>query len=557
MAYPVTLNGRTYTLADFEGTNYVDGFPDALEDFVTQAGNIYSSTSTTSNSIGAGSKTFTIVSGKPYQVGTPLRIADTAAPTTNWMDGIVTSYSGTTLVVSSVSYSGSGTKTAWSINIGGGGVSYTGTLPVAQGGTGATTALAARTNLGVGTGDSPTFAGIDVTGTVTADGLTVDASAGAILSLNGYTASQNTEVQLVAFREDVSTSKSILDIKTNNGTSLVKRARFDWDGDISFYEHTGTTAKFFWDSSAESLGIGTSSPSAGLLTLSGVDGSSSAGIYFNNTTATNGKSYSLSSGNSGEFMLYDRTSDAYRLFVNTSGNVGIGTSSPSSILDVKSAAPIFGLETTGTVSAGGTVYSELKDSTGTVFTSGFAGLANCYQFSTTAAAGFMRFLTGAQAEALRIDASGHLIAPYGITLGTAVGTYAAANTLDDYEEGTWTPNIGGTATYNHQIANYTKVGRVVTVQFDIDVNAIGSGSTGQLSGLPFTSQNINAPQVGAISYFEDIATACVFLGVYIDNNAQTMQFTGGDSSATTISRNAFAVFGDNTRIIGTVTYMTN
>jgi hypothetical protein len=174
MAYPVTLNGRTYTLADFEGTNYVDGFPDALEDFVTQAGNIYSSTSTTSNSIGAGSKTFTIVSGKPYQVGTPLRIADTAAPTTNWMDGIVTSYSGTTLVVSSVSYSGSGTKTAWSINIGGGGVSYTGTLPVAQGGTGATTALAARTNLGVGTGDSPTFAGIDVTGTVTADGLTVD-----------------------------------------------------------------------------------------------------------------------------------------------------------------------------------------------------------------------------------------------------------------------------------------------------------------------------------------------------------------------------------------------
>lgn len=37
MAFPVTLNGRTYTLADFEGNNYVDGFPDALEDFVTDA----------------------------------------------------------------------------------------------------------------------------------------------------------------------------------------------------------------------------------------------------------------------------------------------------------------------------------------------------------------------------------------------------------------------------------------------------------------------------------------------------------------------------------------
>ena len=99
MAFSVTINGRTYTLADFEGTNYVDGFPDALEDFVTQAGNIYTTTSTSSVAIGAGSKTFTVAdSGKPYIVGTPLRIADVAAPSTNWIDGIVTSYSGTTLI---------------------------------------------------------------------------------------------------------------------------------------------------------------------------------------------------------------------------------------------------------------------------------------------------------------------------------------------------------------------------------------------------------------------------------------------------------------------------
>jgi hypothetical protein len=83
--------------------------------------------------------------------------------------------------------------------------------------------------------------------------------------------------------------------------------------------------------------------------------------------------------------------DANMLFVDGGNDrVGIGTSSPSVTLHVKSANPVFGLETTGTVSAGGTVYSELKDSTGTVFTSGFAGLANCYQFSTSAAAGFMR-----------------------------------------------------------------------------------------------------------------------------------------------------------------------
>jgi len=149
MAFPVTLNGRTYTLTDFEGTNYVDGLPDAFEDFVTQAGQIYSTTSTTSNSIGTGSKTFTVEASKPYQVGTPLRIADTAAVSTNWIDGIVTAYSGTTLTVNAVAYAGSGTKTAWSINIGGGPIAYTGTLPIAQGGTGATTAAAARTNIDV------------------------------------------------------------------------------------------------------------------------------------------------------------------------------------------------------------------------------------------------------------------------------------------------------------------------------------------------------------------------------------------------------------------------
>ena len=44
------------------------------------------------------------------------------------------------------------------------------------------------------------------------------------------------------------------------------------NGDISFYEDTGTTAKFFWDASAESLGIGTSSPSAKLDIESAVSG---------------------------------------------------------------------------------------------------------------------------------------------------------------------------------------------------------------------------------------------------------------------------------------------
>jgi hypothetical protein len=137
MAFPVTLNGTTYTLADFEGLNYVQGFPDALEDFVTHAGAIYNSTSASSVTIGTGSKTFTTAdSGKPYVVGTPLRCVS-QADTANFMDGTVTSYSGTTLVINVLNTGGSGTYDDWNITIGGGtasvaidGGTFTGNLNV-------------------------------------------------------------------------------------------------------------------------------------------------------------------------------------------------------------------------------------------------------------------------------------------------------------------------------------------------------------------------------------------------------------------------------------------
>jgi len=98
-------------------------------------------------------------------------------------------------------------------------------------------------------------------------------------------------------------------------------------------------------------------------------------------------------------------------------------------------------------------------------------------------------------EVARFDAGGRFIAPYGVTLGTSVGTYVAGNTLDDYEEGTFTPTLnfdGGTTgiAYSSQLGLYTKVGRKVTVTTNIALTNKGS-STGNafISGMPFTSSS--------------------------------------------------------------------
>jgi hypothetical protein len=80
----------------------------------------------------------------------------------------------------------------------------------------------------------------------------------------------------------------------------------------------------------------------------------------------------------------------------------------------------------------------------------------------------------------------------GITFPATQSASSNANTLDDYEQGTFTPTVigtstAGTATYPTQTGQYTKIGRQVTVMIHLDYNS-GTG-TGNLrvSGLPFAS----------------------------------------------------------------------
>jgi hypothetical protein len=109
---------------------------------------------------------------------------------------------------------------------------------------------------------------LNVDGTVTADGLTVDGNNSSIAVTSGtdqralYLKQSNDYGY--SFNLDSQTTGDLLLKGVTNGTETTRLKISRATGDISFYEDTGTTPKFFWDASAESLGIGTTSPSAPL-----------------------------------------------------------------------------------------------------------------------------------------------------------------------------------------------------------------------------------------------------------------------------------------------------
>ena len=91
--------------------------------------------------------------------------------------------------------------------------------------------------------------------------------------------------------------------------------------------------------------------------------------------------------------------------------------------------------------------------------------------------------------------------------GAYLGGTAAANKLDDYEEGTWTPVLadatsgGNTATIASADGTYTKVGRLVTVGCrlaDIDTSGMTSSNAIYIRGLPFTVASSTRTQVGTV-----------------------------------------------------------
>ena len=166
-----------------------------------------------------------------------------------------------------------------------------------------------------------TSTGIDVTGTVTADGLTLsDADAPTIT----VTDTTNTTTTVVKSGNNTgvigTTTAHDLDIRSDNTDRLTVLA----NGDISFYEDTGTTPKFFWDASAESLGIGTSSPSEKLVLANGSNEIKIGQDGSSHDIFSNGKTFNIGTIDGTVLRLFENNSEVMRL---SGGNLLVGKSS--------------------------------------------------------------------------------------------------------------------------------------------------------------------------------------------------------------------------------------
>lgn len=196
---------------------------------------------------------------------------------------------------------------------------------------------------------------------------------------------------------------------------------------------------------------------------------------------------------------------------------------------------------------------------------GYSSSGGVWQIFPTynATAGYkpLAFVVGG-AEAARFTTNGGFQSVNSISVGNATPTTSGAgitfpatqsassdaNTLDDYEEGTWTPSLGGNTTYNSQNGTYTKVGRQVTVRGQVNVNAIGTGSTTLISGLPFTASG----NFHGTGYWGLAANNLVFMVLQTVSSDTTIQIY--DATAATATLGTTAVFANSTNVTFTLTY---
>ena len=136
---------------------------------------------------------------------------------------------------------------------------------------------------------------------------------------------------------------------------------------------------------------------------------------------------------------------------------------------------------------------------------------------------------------------------------------ANANTLDDYEEGTFTPTAGDASSGGNQattasaVGRYTKIGRLVTVHFELtDINTTGltAGNSMNVRGLPFAASSATT-QFGTIAGAGITFTGFLTCGVF-NGSSFPIYATSTGGSLADIKVSGFA--SGTADIYGTLTY---
>ena len=253
---------------------------------------------------------------------------------------------------------------------------------------------------------SPTF-----TGTVTMDGLTASAStANYIASITNSNGTDAGGGLFVSTRWNTS-ANPVAKFVSNSGSNVV--ANFAGNGDLSLYDSTGTTPKFFWDASAEALGIGTASPTTKFQISQDSVGAyvgasivnTNAGGYSNLTltagSGTGGIYYAPSiffaigpvAGDTNTPIVFRNNNATERMRIDSSGNVGIGNTAPQYQLD---------LNTTGS----NTLFGSGISASGSPLNLNLSSWGN-----SGGRSGIITFTTGSTtngSERMRIDAAGNV-----------------------------------------------------------------------------------------------------------------------------------------------------